>query len=467
MEGTPVFMRGTVNNTEDDFGDLTGPYKIALKDLKDFFKETFGSYVKDVEKAGETFFLGGALKEPDPDGMFTRIRVIYHSELDPKYAKIEVDVDNRSEFGDVWKDVLQKEGFYKTDSAKPYGIIPFAFKTSLIDVKKLLSRIITVVQKRKANKARDLSLDTEEKFYANRGMIPSNKCFVIEAGNSEIQISKTEGDTQALAVTVVGDLEESKPFYAHDAKELSDGIASILTRLWHDDISDITAEEVDQNPAGESNLEKAAAEVKSSTEFTTPNGLGRACDFNNIKSIEKFLNQLTDHWTEELYAFEDMQNEIAERSGSDEVRELTHEDWMKNPTPREMFVWDDDFEDRVMERVTYICADKDMRRYHVNYKVQVPGGSFKHCAEIERVPEAVLKCIPLIMPEWDPIELTGTPETTPNANRQKRLAKIQANRAASGQFKEDNHLPRSRSLKEGLVTKYNPKTGLYELRDSK
>lgn len=39
------------------------------------------------------------------------------------------------------------------------------------------------------------------------------------------------------------------------------------------------------------------------------------------------------------------------------MREVTYEDWQKNPTPRVMWVWDDDFEEREMKKVVYVIKD--------------------------------------------------------------------------------------------------------------
>ena len=65
------------------------------------------------------------------------------------------------------------------------------------------------------------------------------------------------------------------------------------------------------------------------------------------------------------------------------MKEVTYEDWQENPTPREMWVWDDDYEeDKKKLKVLYISKeaypvvsvtldDKHVYRY-------------EHCAEIEK-----------------------------------------------------------------------------------
>ena len=63
---------------------------------------------------------------------------------------------------------------------------------------------------------------------------------------------------------------------------------------------------------------------------------------------------------------------------------LTYEDWLKNPTPRLMWVWDKDEKDKVQRRVIYFIEDKN-----TSYPVVVLSSdntlasNYKHCAEIE------------------------------------------------------------------------------------
>lgn len=63
------------------------------------------------------------------------------------------------------------------------------------------------------------------------------------------------------------------------------------------------------------------------------------------------------------------------------MKELTHEDWMKNPTPRMMWVWDNEA-NRKKRRVIYISE------YDIKYPVMVlcDNGEgthvYGHCAEI-------------------------------------------------------------------------------------
>ena len=66
------------------------------------------------------------------------------------------------------------------------------------------------------------------------------------------------------------------------------------------------------------------------------------------------------------------------------MKELSYEDWKKNPTPRTMWVWNDDFEEREKRKVAYVLKD-DFAVYPV-LTVSEEDASFClycHCAEIE------------------------------------------------------------------------------------
>ena len=67
------------------------------------------------------------------------------------------------------------------------------------------------------------------------------------------------------------------------------------------------------------------------------------------------------------------------------MKEVTYEDWQKNPTPRMMWVWDDKVEDKVKRKVVHFIENK-----HANYPIMalsedgVIAAGYKHCAEIEK-----------------------------------------------------------------------------------
>ena len=66
------------------------------------------------------------------------------------------------------------------------------------------------------------------------------------------------------------------------------------------------------------------------------------------------------------------------------MKEVTYEEWQKNPTPRMMWVWSDDFEKREKKKVVYVIKD-DFASCPV-LAVSEEDSSFCvycHCAEIE------------------------------------------------------------------------------------
>ena len=66
------------------------------------------------------------------------------------------------------------------------------------------------------------------------------------------------------------------------------------------------------------------------------------------------------------------------------MKEVTYEDWQKNPTPRMMWVWDDKVGDKVKRKVIYFNENK-----HAHYPIialsenSAMSVGYKHCAEIE------------------------------------------------------------------------------------
>ena len=64
------------------------------------------------------------------------------------------------------------------------------------------------------------------------------------------------------------------------------------------------------------------------------------------------------------------------------MKEVTYEDWQKNPTPRMMWVWNSNVENKVQAKVIYVIN-------HDTYPVitltdnDVDLLRYKHCAEIE------------------------------------------------------------------------------------
>ena len=64
------------------------------------------------------------------------------------------------------------------------------------------------------------------------------------------------------------------------------------------------------------------------------------------------------------------------------MKEVTYEDWKKNPAPREMWVWDDNA--KVKRKVVYFIENKDASFPVVALSQDgTIAASYKHCAEIE------------------------------------------------------------------------------------
>ena len=66
------------------------------------------------------------------------------------------------------------------------------------------------------------------------------------------------------------------------------------------------------------------------------------------------------------------------------MKELTYEDWQKDPTPRMMWVWDDDVRLKMKKKVVYILKDK----YTRNVVMAIHDDKsyftlYRSCAEIE------------------------------------------------------------------------------------
>ena len=67
------------------------------------------------------------------------------------------------------------------------------------------------------------------------------------------------------------------------------------------------------------------------------------------------------------------------------MTEVTYEDWQKNPTPRMMWVWNSNVEDKVQAKVIFVAkADKCIYPVLSIMKDDVGYDTFQHCAEIEK-----------------------------------------------------------------------------------
>ena len=67
------------------------------------------------------------------------------------------------------------------------------------------------------------------------------------------------------------------------------------------------------------------------------------------------------------------------------MTEVTYEDWQKNPTPRMMWVWNSNVEDKEQAKViSVVKADKCIYPVLSIMKDDVGYDTFQHCAEIEK-----------------------------------------------------------------------------------
>lgn len=70
-------------------------------------------------------------------------------------------------------------------------------------------------------------------------------------------------------------------------------------------------------------------------------------------------------------------------TGCNRMKEVTYKNWQKNPTPRMMWVWNNDVENKEKRKVIYMLNNDYTYRVlsstadDSNYEI------FKHCAEIE------------------------------------------------------------------------------------
>ena len=74
------------------------------------------------------------------------------------------------------------------------------------------------------------------------------------------------------------------------------------------------------------------------------------------------------------------------------MKELTYEDWIKNPIPRMMWVWDDNENNKVQRKVIYIIDKPITYQVVALIKSEISTESFMHCAEIEEPKTRRMTC---------------------------------------------------------------------------
>ena len=65
------------------------------------------------------------------------------------------------------------------------------------------------------------------------------------------------------------------------------------------------------------------------------------------------------------------------------MKEVTYEDWKKNSTPRMMWVWNDNVNNKIKMKVVYILKDTDSEYTVLTVINECIYETYKHCAEIE------------------------------------------------------------------------------------
>ena len=66
------------------------------------------------------------------------------------------------------------------------------------------------------------------------------------------------------------------------------------------------------------------------------------------------------------------------------MKEVTYEDWQKNSTPRMMWVWNFNVEDRLKRMVLFLTERNPSRPVIALTSDNITTANYKHCAEIEK-----------------------------------------------------------------------------------
>ena len=66
------------------------------------------------------------------------------------------------------------------------------------------------------------------------------------------------------------------------------------------------------------------------------------------------------------------------------MKELTYEDWIKNPIPRMMWVWDSSENNKKQLKVIYISKEDITYPVIALSHSDIDSSRYKHCAEIEK-----------------------------------------------------------------------------------
>ena len=66
------------------------------------------------------------------------------------------------------------------------------------------------------------------------------------------------------------------------------------------------------------------------------------------------------------------------------MKEVTYEDWQNNPTPRMMWVWNSNVEDRLKRMVLFLTERNPSHPVIALTSDNITTANYKHCAEIEK-----------------------------------------------------------------------------------
>ena len=66
------------------------------------------------------------------------------------------------------------------------------------------------------------------------------------------------------------------------------------------------------------------------------------------------------------------------------MKEVTYEEWQKNPTPRMMWVWNDKEKDKVKRMVLHFTERNPSHPVVALTSDNITVANYKHCAEIEK-----------------------------------------------------------------------------------
>ena len=99
---------------------------------------------------------------------------------------------------------------------------------------------------------------------------------------------------------------------------------------------------------------------------------------NKCSNCERFLKKRFPNIDTSSYNIDENGNVLREVV---EMKEVTYEDWQKNPTPRMMWVWNSNVENKVQAKVIYVIKSDE---YPVITANDVDLFRYKHCAEIKK-----------------------------------------------------------------------------------